>query len=108
MTMLFDAKRFEIQEFYSYPCTVCDRIVEYEERGIGGTRGDEDVKDFFNECLEETQKKANKKHLMDNKIAMRIKDNETGNILYVGYKDNIYCIGNCLNPYMKSAYTIKF
>jgi len=94
-------------EFFSYPCTICERINEYEEHGFHGTRGDEDVKEFFEECLHTVEKLANRKSLMDNKIAIKVYDNETGNTFYVGYKDNIYAIGLCLNPYMNSCYTIK-
>ena len=45
--------------------------------------------------------------LMDNKIAFKIYDNETKDTFYVGYKDNIWCFGPMLNPYMNSTYTIK-
>lgn len=37
---------------------------------------------------------------MDNKIAMKVVLPETGQYFYVGYKDNIYCIGLSLNPHM--------
>ena len=44
---------------------------------------------------------------MDNKIAFKIYDNATDCLFYVGYKDNIWCFGDGLNPYMNSTYTIK-
>ena len=107
MTVLFEPDRFQIKTFYSYPCTVCERIAEYEQGGFHGTLGDKDVREFFEACLQETEKLTGKKHLMDNKIAMKVFDIATGNTFYVGYKDNIWSIGLCLNPYMNSSYTIE-
>ena len=101
----FDPKRFTVLEFYSYPCSVVDRTDEYEEGGFHGTRGDESIKEFFKEVLEEARKITGKR-LMDNKIAFRVADNKNGYSFYVGYKDNIYCIGPRLHPYMNSVYTL--
>ena len=107
MDYKFDNNRFELLEWFSYPCSVCDRIAEYEVNGFHGTRGDKDIKDFFEACLHEAEMIAGRKSLMDNKIAIKVADKETGSVFYVGYKDNIYAIGPCLNPYMNSCYTIK-
>ena len=105
MTVLFDVNRFQMKEFFSYPCTVCERVVEFEDR-CGRKKGDEDIKEFFEDCLKQVETKVGR-HLMDNKIAIKVLDTDTGNTFYVGYKDNIYCLGLCLNPYMKSTYTIN-
>ena len=107
MEFKFDSNRFELLEWFSYPCTVCDRTVEYEENGYYGTRGDKDVKDFFDACLRKAEEISGHRSLMDNKIAIKVVDKETGSVFYVGYKDNIWAIGPCLNPYMNSCYTIK-
>lgn len=107
MTLLFDSNRFKLLEWFSYPCTVCDRINEYEENVFHGPRGDKDVKEFFEDCLHEAEIISGRKSLMDNKIAIKVADMQTGTTFYVGYKDNIYVIGLCLNPYMNSCYTIK-
>ena len=104
--MKFDPKRFTIIEFFSYPCSVVDRTATYEENGFHGTRGDKYVKEFFEAVLVETHKITGR-HLMDNKIAFKVKDNEDPAIFYVGYKDNIWCFGTTLNPYMNSCYTLK-
>jgi len=104
--MIFDSNRFTILEFFSYPCSVVNRTVIYEENGFNGTRGDKSVKEFFEAVLAEARKITGR-HLMDNKIAFKIYDNETKDTFYVGYKDNIWCFGTDLNPYMNSAYTIK-
>lgn len=37
---------------------------------------------------------------MNNKIAIKVVFPDTGQYFYVGYKDNIYCVGLSLNPYM--------
>ena len=104
--MKFDPKLFTILEFFSYPCSVIDRTATYEENGFHGTRGDKSVKEFFEAVLVEARKITGR-HLMDNKIAIKVVDKETGSVFYVGYKDNIWAIGPCLNPYMNSCYTIK-
>jgi len=105
--MTFDPKHFTVVEFFSYPCSVVNRTATYEERGIGGTRGDKSVKEFFKAVLDYAQNFTGK-HLMDNKIAFKVVDNDTKSSFYVGYKDNIYCIGPELHPYMNSCYTLKF
>ena len=104
--MTFDPKRFTIIEFFSYPCSVVDRTTTYEENGFHGTRGDKSVKEFFEAVLAEARNITGR-HLMDNKIAFKVKDNEDPAIFYVGYKDNIWCFGLSLNPYMNSTYTLK-
>ena len=104
--MTFDPKRFTILEFFSYPCSVVYRTDTYEERGIGGTRGDYSIRIFFEDVLNEARKITGK-YLMDNKIAFKLFDNETNSTFYVGYKDNIWCFGPELHPYMNSTYTLK-
>jgi len=104
--MIFNSNRFTILEFFSYPCSVVNRTVTYEENGFHGTHGDKSVKDFFEAVLKTSDEILGKK-LMDNKIAFKIYDNETKDTFYVGYKDNIWCFGPMLNPYMNSTYTIK-
>ena len=104
--MTFDPKRFTVLEFFSYPCSVVDRTATYEENGFNGTRGDKSVKEFFEGVLVEARK-ITRKHLMDNKIAFKVKDNEDSTIFYVGYKDNIWCLGSALHPYMNSTYTLN-
>jgi len=104
--MIFNSNHFTILEFFSYPCSVVDRTATYEENGFHGTCGDKSVKEFFEAVLTEARKITGK-HLMDNKIAFKIYDNETKDTFYVGYKDNIWCFGDGLNPYMNSTYTIK-
>jgi len=104
--MTFDPNRFTILEFFSYPCSVVDRTATYEENGFHGTHGDKSVKEFFEAVLTEARKITGR-HLMDNKIAFKIVDNRNGHTFYVGYKDNIWCFGPSLHPYMNSCYTIK-
>lgn len=103
MTYVFDNNRFNITKFYSYPCCVVNRTAEYEENGFRGTRGDVSVKEFFEAALKVAQEITGR-HLMDNKIAFEIIDNVEKKTFYVGYKDNIYAIGDSLNPYMNSCY----
>ena len=106
MTMIFDPNRFTVLEFFSYPCSVVNRTATYEEgRGVGGTRGDRAIRDFFEAVLNEA-KKITGRDLMDNKIAFKVFDNRNGRTFYVGYKDNIWCFGPELHPYMNSAYTL--
>ena len=104
--MTFDPKRFIVIEFFSYPCSIVNRTAIYEERGIGGTHGDKSVKEFFKAVLDYAQN-CTGKHLMDNKIAFKVRDNEDPATFYVGYKDNIWCFGSELHPYMNSTYTLK-
>lgn len=104
--MTFDPNRFTIIEFFSYPCSVINRTVTYEENGFHGTHGDKSAKEFFEAILKEAQKITGR-HLMDNKIAFKVYDNATDCLFYVGYKDNIWCFGPALHPYMNSCYTLK-
>ena len=104
--MTFDPNRFTILEFFSYPCSVVDRTATYEENGFHGTHGDKSVKEFFEAVLKEAQKITGRP-LMDNKIAFKVADNKNGRTFYVGYKDNIWCFGPMLHPYMNSCYTLK-
>lgn len=101
MTFSFDPKSMVVTSFYSYPTCVVDRIAEFEEYVDEPVRrkADKDIKEFFEDCLKYAEEKLGR-HLMDNKIAMKVVIPETGQFFYVGYKDNIYTIGITLNPYM--------
>lgn len=107
MTVYFNSNDFDILKFYSYPCSVVDRLIEYSEDGVHGNTGERQVKKFFEDCLKETENKSGRKHLMDNKIAMKIYHKPSKTTLYVGYKDNIWSIGLSMHPYMKSTYTLE-
>ena len=107
MTYVFDPERYKVTMFYSYPCCVVDREVEYGEDGFGAHRrisGDVSVNEVF-EAVLKTAEEITGRDLMDNKIAFKVIDNVNNSTFYVGYKDNIYCIGKELNPYMNSCYT---
>ena len=95
----FTLEDFRIEAFYSYPTCVVDRLNEYEE-GTGQVRGTKAIKRLFDELLKETELILKKYHLMDNKIAIEVTHRHTNTKLYFGYKDNIWCIGLALNPYM--------
>ena len=105
MTFYFNPNRFILKEFLSYPTTVCDRINEF--KSLFGDEGDEDVKDFFEACIKEAKNQIGK-DLSDNKVAFKVFDNATNNTFYVGYKDNIWCIGLSVNPYSDPCYRINF
>ena len=108
MTYVFDPNRYQVTMFYSYPCCVVNREVEYEEDCFGACqriRGDVSVKEFF-EAVLKTAEETTGRHFMDNKIAFKVIDKIENKTFYVGYKDNIYCIGKELNPYMNSCYTL--
>ncbi len=107
MTVYFSTDNFEILKFYSYPCSVVERLAEYTECDLNNPCGDRHVKKFFEDCLKQTEFQTCRKSLMDNKIAMEIRHKASNTILYVGYKDNTYCIGLSMHPYMKSSYTIE-
>ena len=100
MTFTFDPNSMVVTAFYSYPTCVVDRIAEYSEDLFDKPRGDNNIKELFEDCLKYTEEKLAKNHLMDNKIAMKVVIPETGQFFYIGYKDNIYTIGLTLNPYM--------
>ena len=102
MLFNFDPKRMIPVAFYHYPTCVVDRIAEFEDF-VGQKprfdRGDDDIKEFFEDCLKYAEERLGRR-LMDNKIAMKVVLPDTGQYFYVGYKDNIYCIGLSLSPYM--------
>lgn len=89
---------FEVTEFYLYPTCVIHRLVEWDEFG-GAARGDDDIKELFNELLTQTEKRLGK-NLHDNKIAMKVTYKPTGHEFYIGYKDWKWALGLALNPYM--------
>lgn len=96
----------KVLEFYSYPTSVCERLVEWDEGFHTGKRGlDEDVKEYFEELLKDTEKKLNKS-LYDNKIAMKVLHKPSNTILYFGYKDWNWCVGLNLSPYMTGKKTV--
>ena len=103
--MNFTIEDFEIKAFYSYPTCVVDRLNEYEE-GTNQVRGTKAIKRLFDEFLKETELILNKYHLMDNKIAIKVHDKVEHAIFFVGYKDNIWCVGSMLNTYMNSCYKL--
>ena len=104
-TYKFDPNRYRLVKFYSYPCSVIDRIDEYEFNGFYGTHGNESVKEFFEDVLKQAREITGK-NLMDNKIAFEVADDEEEMLFFVGYKDNIWSIGVTLNPYMNSVYEL--
>ena len=102
MTFNFNFEKMIPVAFYYYPTCVIDRTAEFED--FAGQkprfdRGDNDIKEFFDDCLKYAEERLGR-HLKDNKIAMKVVLPDTGQYFYVGYKDNIYCIGLTLNPYM--------
>ena len=101
MIFNFNPKRMIPIVFYHYRTCVIDRIAEFEDFADKNSRfaGDKGVKQFFEDCLKYAEETLGR-HLMDNKIAMKVVLPETGQYFYVGYKDNIYCIGLSLNPHM--------
>ena len=101
MDISFDICNFDVKEFYHYPTAVVHRSVEWDEGFHEGAPGlDEDVKDLFNDLLEEVEKKLNKKNLMDNKVAIKVIYKPTGHEFFIGYKDWNWSLGLALNPYM--------
>ena len=106
MNFKFDPQRMIPVAFYHYPTCVVDRIAEFEDfvdQKPHFNKGDDDVKEFFEDCLKYAEERLGR-HLMDNKIAMKVIIVDTGQYFYVGYKDNIYCIGLSLNPYMTGSH----
>lgn len=100
MTFHFNSNDFKVLSFYTYPTCVVDRFVEYSDMDKSKFNNDYHVMVFFNDCLKEIEKKK-MRHMMDNKIAIKVMYKPTGTVFYTGYKDNIYCIGLDLNKYMK-------
>lgn len=96
MTIFTNPSNFEIVEFYTYPTTVVNRLVEWDEGFHPG--GDEDIKDLFDDLLQETENKVGK-DLRDNKIAIKVIYKPTNTEMYIGYKDWNWCVGLKLNPY---------
>ena len=106
MTYIFNPDRYKVTMFYSCPCCVFDIEAEYEEGGLMDCHkisGDVSVKEFFKAVLKIAEKITGR-HLMNNEIAFKVVDKVENKTFYVGYKDNIYCIGKELNPYIKSCY----
>ena len=98
-------QKVRVLEFYSYPTAVCD-IISRREEMFDDPEGDVGVKILFEDCLEAAERKL-KRHLMDNKIAMKVVY-ELGPLkteFFVGYKDNAWSIGRSLNPYMTGRMT---
>ena len=109
MQISFSLDNFEIKEFYHYPTCVVNRIAEWDEGFHKGYSGlDEDVKDLFNKLLEKTEQLLSKKHLMDNKIAIKVVYKPTGHEFFIGYKDWNWCLGLSLNPYMTGRKDVIF
>jgi hypothetical protein len=86
---MVNSNNFEVLEVYPYPSFVQEKIVVYNENE---NCGEKHVKQLFEDLLTTTSDKIGH-HLMDNKIAMKIRGHRTGTILYIGYKDNIYSVG---------------
>ena len=99
MTIFYDPTNFEIKEFYCYPTTVIERIVEWDEGFHEGAPGmNEDVKDLFNDLIDRAEDILNT-HLRDNKIAMKVIYTPTNTEFFIGYKDWNWCLGLALNTY---------
>ncbi len=100
MTILNNIDFFEVKEFYHYPTTVINRIVEYDT-GFHANSPDnvEDVKDLFEGLLKIAEEKLHK-DLMGNKIAMKVIYKPTNTVFYIGYKDWNWSLGLELNKYM--------
>lgn len=86
----FNADKFDVEAYLPYPSVVHNRLNEYDD--FYSKRGDRHVKQFF-EQLREKVKNEQGKDYFDNKVAYRIRHKETGTVLWVGYKDNIWSIG---------------
>lgn len=89
MTLL-NADHFTVEAYLPYPSVVRDKLNEYDE--FIRPSGDRHVKLFFEQICEKV-KNIYCRDYFDNKIAFRVRHNETGTILYVGYKDNTWSIG---------------
>lgn len=88
MVSLF-VTNFSVEAYLPYPTVVYHRLNEYCEFD---DRGCKRVK-IFVELLREKVKEEQGKDYFDNKIAYRIRHNESGTILYAGYKDGTWSIG---------------
>ena len=93
-------QNLRVVEFYSYPTAVCEPIEQYSEID-GSPRGDHKVKSLFLACLDVAEKKL-KKHLSDNKIAMKViySCGPLKTEFFVGYKDLVWTVGQSLNPHV--------
>lgn len=99
MTILNHTENFEIQEFYTYPTTVINRIVEFDTGfHVNSPDNVKDVKDLFEDLMKIAEEKAGRS-LMDNKVAIKVLYKPTNTTFYVGYKDWNWCLGLELNRY---------
>lgn len=101
MILNFDPQRMIPTVFYHYPTCVVDRIAEFKYFDDDNSHFavNNRIKKLFEDCLKYVEDKLDR-DLMNNKIAIKVVLPDTGQYFYVGYKDNIYCVGLSLNPYM--------
>lgn len=95
MTVYYSDDNFEVIAFYPYPSVVLYRMSEYTEL-FGKKDGDRHVKQLFDGILKKAEAMKGK-HLMDNKIAFKVRYVPTDTILYIGYKDNTWSVGLSVN-----------
>ena len=97
---------FKIKAMYRYPTYVQIPFINTYSPNV--KRGDKDVKEFFNEMLEQAETLTGRKNLMDNKIAFKVEYTPTGAEFYVGYADNTYTIGFDIYTECSAKNIIKF
>lgn len=91
MTLYYSDDKFEVLTFYPYLSVVLHRLSEYTEL-FGKKDGDPHVKQLFDGILKKAEAMTGK-HLMDNKIAFKVRYVPTDTILYIGYKENTWSVG---------------
>lgn len=95
MTLYYSDDKFEALSFYPYQSVVLHRLSEYTEL-FGKKDGDRHVKQLFDGILKKAETMKGK-HLMDNKIAFKVRYVPTNTILCIGFKDNTWSVGLSVN-----------
>lgn len=104
MALYYSDDNFEVLAFYPYPSVVLYSLSAYTEI-FGKKNGDRRVKQLFDGILKKAEVMKGK-HLMDNKIAFKVRYVTTDTILYIGYKDNTWSVG--LSVYQEYNKEITF
>lgn len=103
--LTFNRNDYELQKFYSYASEVADEIYVYDEFEIQikhKEKKPEDclIVDLFEKLCRECELKYTHVMFRDNKTAYQLKNINTGEIFFIGFKDSIYSMGkSCFQHY---------
>ena len=102
-----EVSKWIVTKFYRYTSYVNEVVAEYDPFWHDKPWGDSYIKELYDHFLKIAETYFGHR-LFDNKTVIEIKNIETGEMLYVGFKDNKYLLGKSVWSEFNGNYEFGF